>query len=352
MGRSKPIIMMSLIASQSRGVRSFTKYIVPNPMQIYYNDVYEVILSEKHRFPMKKYGIVRKRLQQILEPGGLAAFSISPLSSFNDLTTVHDTSYVQRYMEGQTTELENRVVGFPWTPSSMRRALSSVGGTVAAMHAVCRQECLVSGHVAGGTHHALRDRGEGFCVFSDIAVAAAVALRDYPSLIRSVLIVDLDVHQGNGNAAIFKHDDRVFTFSMHCRQNIFSRREDSDLDIELEEGAGDEEYLGLLEKHLPSLLSGVDSKIPDLVFFQAGVDPCKIDRLGRLSLTPEGLRRRNKFVYETVVKKYRRPLVITMGGGYPRDLDPSSIPFQDIVQSHVDVYVDAARACALSNMNY
>ena len=165
-------------------------------MQLFYNDIYHVDMPPGHRFPMEKYRLVRRRLQWVLGPGQLAAFSESPLASVKDLSTAHCPNYVARYVTGRFTDAENRAVGLPWSPAAAARALSSVGGTVAATHAVLRGSgCAVSGHVAGGTHHAFRDRGEGFCVFSDIAVAARVALRDYPGVVRRVLVLDLDVHQ-------------------------------------------------------------------------------------------------------------------------------------------------------------
>eukprot|EP00904_Undaria_pinnatifida_P012001 jgi/Undpi1/7931/HiC_scaffold_24.g10403.m1 len=203
---------------------------------------------------------------------------------------------------------------------------------------------LFAGHIAGGTHHAFWDRGEGFCIFSDIAVAANVALRDYPETVRQILIVDCDVHQGNGNAVLFSEKPSVFTFSMHCKANYFSERQASDVDIEVDEGTGDDQYLHLLSESLPKLVNQVR---PDLIFYQGGIDPLVHDRLGRLNLTREGLRRRNRLVYETALTR-GTPTVITMGGGYPRDLDPGSESFRHIVRSHQDVYVDAAECLSTS----
>ncbi|CAM9445002.1 unnamed protein product [Pylaiella littoralis] len=347
-------------------------------LPLFYNDVYRVELPEGHRFPMEKYRLVREGLQGKLggeeeeEEGKTAGaratssfsarFSVSPVATLVDLCTTHQRSYVKRYLEGRFTDRENRTVGFPWSEASVRRSLSSVGGTVGAMHAVCagggelrdrlagggKVPPLFSGHIAGGTHHAFWDRGEGFCVFSDIAVAANVALRDYPETVRQILIVDCDVHQqGNGNAVLFKSKPAVFTFSIHCKANYFSEKEKSDVDIEVEEGTGDEEYLALLSARLSRL---VDEVRPDLIFYQGGVDPLQHDRLGRLNLTREGLRIRNRLVYETA-RARGIPTVITMGGGYPRDLDPTSESFGHIVRSHQDVYEDAAECIKTSALS-
>lgn len=201
---------------------------------------------------------------------------------------------------------------------------------------------MFAGHLAGGTHHAFPARAEGFCIFSDIAVAAAVALRDFPSLVKKILIVDLDVHQGNGNAVIFADDPRVVTFSMHCKGNYFSKVEQSDFDVEVPEGADDHDYLVMLEDWLPRLM---DEIRPDLIFYQAGVDGLGADRLGKLRLTRGGLRLRNRLVYDLALEQ-RAPAVLTMGGGYPKDLDPASAAFRTVVGAHGDVYADAVAAAA------
>jgi len=291
---------------------------------------------------MAKYRLVREALQAELLSSGRASFHESPLVSMDDLQLVHMPSYVERYLNNQLTALENRRIGFPWSPQSVDRSLSSTGGTVAAMHAVCREGAAArfSGHIAGGTHHAFPDRGEGFCVFSDIAVAAAVALRDYA--ISRILVVDLDVHQGNGNAVIFQDEPRVTTFSLHCYGNLFSRREYSDVDVDLHVGAGDAEYLAALEEHLPPL---IDKIRPELIFFQAGVDPHASDRFGKLELSSAGLKKRNKLVLDCAARQQAR-LVVTMGGGYPKDLDTLSMPFHHVVQAHLDCFRATASAHA------
>lgn len=174
----------------------------------------------------------------------------------------------------------------------------------------------VTGHIAGGTHHAFYDYGEGFCIFSDIAVAANVALREFPDKVQRIVIIDLDVHQGNGNAVLFQDDTRVFTFSMQCSGNYFSAKQRSNIDLEVPPGAGDEEYLGRLKTWLPYLIGALQ---PDLVFFQAGVDVFEGDRLGKLSLSRAAVSRRNRIVFDYLRRRGVK-CVVTMGGGYARAL--------------------------------
>lgn len=217
-----------------------TEPIQSNPqyeaLKLFYNDVYEVPLPQNHRFPMAKYRMVRELLQQD-QVSDRIAFSVSPIATVEELGTTHCLNYVSRFVEGRLSELEVRRVGFPWSEAHVRRSLSSVGGTVAATrHVLSSQNRLLAGHLAGGTHHAFFAHGEGFCVFSDIAVAANIALREFSDRVRSILIIDLDVHQGNGNAVLFQHDARVFTFSMHCKENLFSARQTSCLDVDLPAG--------------------------------------------------------------------------------------------------------------------
>lgn len=326
---------------------------------IYYNDLYEVILPPNHRFPMEKYGKVRRRVQDMIaalpeaeQQSVQCEFRVSPLATIEELITTHSPQYVRNFMAGNQTEVEIRNVGFPWSPSGVNRALSSVGGTVAAACAVCdairiRNEDVGgsdrttrsvtyaptwSAHVAGGTHHAFKSYGEGFCVFSDIAVAANVVLERYSDVVKRILIIDLDVHQGNGNAVLFQGRDDVITFSMHCQKNYFSEVQESDLDIELPEHCTDQTYLTTLS-HWLKRINEQGGKY-DLVFFQAGVDIIGDDRLGRMSLTSDGVARRNEMIYD-FARRRNLPLVITMGGGYPKkDWEP-------ILAAHAFVYFSA-----------
>jgi len=208
-------------------------------VHFFYNDVYDVLLPPNHRFPMPKYRLVREKLQREYSFPELVLFTPSPCASEAELATTHCPNYIHRYFTGNMTPLEVRRTRFPWSMDHVRRSTSSVGGTVAAMRAIADNHNLVfTGHIAGGTHHAFYDYGEGFCIFSDIAVAANLALLEYPEQFRRIVIIDLDVHQGNGNAELFKDSKQVFIFSMHCKDNYFSAKRSSNVDIELEQAQG------------------------------------------------------------------------------------------------------------------
>ena len=219
-----------------------------------------------------------------------------------------------------------RRIGFPWSPEMVERSRRSVGATIAAARDVVPwkpdaaasrppRDFAVAANLAGGTHHAFADRGEGYCVFNDVAVAARVLLRD--GLIRRAAVIDCDVHQGNGTASIFRGDPAVFTFSMHGARNFPFRKETSDLDIEFADGASDDEYLRALACHVPAVL---DRERPDVVFYLAGADPYEGDRLGRLKITIDALRERDRVVFEEC-RRRAIPVVITMSGGYSPDID-------------------------------
>ena len=315
----------------------------------FYNDIYKVPLPLSHKFPMEKYKYVREGLQAHIDPHLVeATFNVSPLATVDELITAHCPEYVRRYMSGELTEREIRATGFPWTQAGVNRSLSSVGGTLACMrHVMDRQRTSADGafkvaaHLAGGTHHAFRDRGEGFCLFSDIAVAAHVALKEYPEILDTegaekgrIMIIDLDVHQGNGNAKLFEDDPRVFTFNVHCAGNLFSQRQISDIDVDIPNGCKGDEYLKQLSHWLPFLFENIK---PQLIFFQAGVDILENDRLGKLALTRDDVRKRNSLIYEASIK-HDIPLVVTMGGGYPKDINPESVSFKEVIGAHTDVY--------------
>jgi acetoin utilization deacetylase AcuC-like enzyme len=298
------------------------------PLFAWSSDHFPVRLPLGHPFPMAKYAALRKRL---LEDGVLAPDEIhhSEVAPLDWILRVHDPDYVERAVAGKLDESEVRRLGFPWSSAMVDRARAAVYGTVMAAAAALEQG--VAGNLAGGTHHAFRDHGEGYCMFNDLAVAIAV-LRSEGAAKRP-FIVDLDVHQGNGTAALFADDQSVFTFSAHGVGNYPARKEQSTIDIELPDGCEDADYLDTIERFLPSALA---EHRPDLVFYQAGVDALAEDRLGRLSLTREGLARRDDLVFRAI-EETGAPVVVTLGGGYAQPLEAS-------VEAHVNVWRAARRA--------
>lgn len=300
-------------------------------MHISYSDTYAVPLPEGHRFPMEKYRLLRDALvgEGVVAPGELhEAVPVHPA----ELLVAHSAEYVNRYCEGTVDAKINRRIGIPWSPAFVRRSLASVGGTLAAARAALERAHAwgLAGNLAGGTHHAFADRGEGYCVFNDIAVAALTLLEE--GTVRRVAVVDLDVHQGNGTAAILGGDARCFTLSMHGRNNYPYTKIPSTIDVDLDDGTADAAYLSLLAGALPAVLSFA----PDIIFYQAGVDPLGCDRLGRLALTHEGLMERDRMVLASA-RAADIPLVLTLGGGYAQ-------PITETVRAHVNTYRAAMRA--------
>ena len=283
-------------------------------MHLFYSDVFVLPLPAHHRFPMGKYALLRERL----EASGLfspADFSAAPPASDAEILRVHDAEYLRRVVAGELTAAELRAIGFPWSERMVERSRRSSGATLAAARAALTRGW--GANLAGGTHHAFRDRGEGFCVFNDAAIAAR-AMQVEAGLQR-IAVVDCDVHQGNGTASIFAGDPSVFTFSIHGARNFPFRKEASDLDIELADGTGDDEYLWHLEHGLGETL---ERSHPQLVFYLAGADPYEGDRLGRLRLTKAGLRRRDELVLGTLHAR-GIPVAIAMAGGYAHDIADS-----------------------------
>ena len=263
---------------------------------------------------MGKYAMLRDRL---LASGEFEAddFGVAEAATDAQILRAHDPDYLRRVVRGELGAAEIRAIGFPWSERMVERSRRSSGATLAAA-----REALVRGwgaNLAGGTHHAFRDRGEGFCVFNDAAIAAR-AMQAEAGLAR-VAIVDCDVHQGNGTASIFADDASVFTFSIHGARNFPFRKEASDLDIELADGTRDDEYLWHLERGLDETL---DRARPQLVFYLAGADPYEGDRLGRLALTKAGLLRRDELVLATL-RAQGIPVALAMAGGYARDIADS-----------------------------
>jgi acetoin utilization deacetylase AcuC-like enzyme len=294
-------------------------------MKIFYSDHFVLPLPAGHRFPMEKYARLRVRVIQGNITPQEHLLVPAPISDWQ-LRRVHTAEYVDRVKEGGLSREEVRRLGFPWSPALVHRARHSVGGTLAA--ALAALEDGWSANLAGGTHHAFADRGEGFCVFNDVAVAAREVQAEGRA--RNVAVLDLDVHQGNGTAAIFAKDQTVFTLSVHGSDNFPLRKETSDLDIELPDGTGDTEYLEAVERGVTTALRSH----PDLAFYVAGADPYKDDRLGRLSVSLEGLAQRDQLVFDTC-HKAGVPVAIVMSGGYARDV-------RDTVEIHYHTVRSAA----------
>jgi len=282
------------------------------PFNAWSSAKYSFPLPEGHRFPISKYALLRER---VIEDGIVEAEHLHDPArvSREDLLLVHSADYIDRFTTGRLSADEERRLGFPWSPALVERSYRAAGGTLeAAAYAVAHGIAM---NLAGGTHHAFPSHGEGFCVFNDTAIAIRALQRD--GRIRRALVVDLDVHQGNGTHAIFAGDESVFTFSMHGGKNYPFHKVAGCLDIELNDGTNDDEYLDQLFRTLPTAIA---KSRADLVVYLAGADPHEHDRLGRLSLTFDGLARRDAFVLEQV-REVGLPVAVTIAGGYGRSID-------------------------------
>jgi acetoin utilization deacetylase AcuC-like enzyme len=291
-------------------------------LKIAWTDSYVLPLPPTHRFPMSKYEILP---QQLLHEGTITTsnlFSPHPVDE-QLITMTHEPQYWQRLKDLALTPREIRRTGFPLTRALVEREVTIMNGTVLCTHFAL--EHGVAMNIAGGTHHAFTDRGEGFCLLNDIAIAANYLLQN--KMASRILVVDLDVHQGNGTAEIFRNDHRVFTFSMHGANNYPLQKEQSDLDIGLPDYTDDSFYLKTLDANLKNLLDHVQ---PDFMFFQSGVDILDTDKLGRLSVTRDGCKKRDKLVLQ-LAHQNRIPIVASMGGGYSPD-------FRDIIEAHANTY--------------
>jgi len=295
-------------------------------MRAFYSDHFVLPLPDGHRFPMAKYARLRAR---VLAEDIVAAADLheAPAASWEALTLAHTPDYVAAVAAGTLPPEMIRRIGFPWSPAMVERSRRSAGATIAAARAALDDGAAAN--LAGGTHHAFADRGEGYCVFNDVAVAARVLQRE--GRCTRLAVVDGDVHQGNGTAAIFRADPTVFTFSIHGAKNYPFRKETSDLDVELDDGTDDDAYLAALDAHLPVVFA---PRPPDLVFFLAGADPFAGDRLGRLCLTKAGLAARDQRVL-AACRAAGAPVAVVMSGGYAPEIE-------DIV----DIHVQTVRAAA------
>ena len=289
-------------------------------VEVFHCDTFVLPLPEKHRFPMAKYEKLRLAVANCRELSPGVSLCLPPAASDQQITLVHCPRYLEALRTGQLDRKIERGIGFPYSPALLERSRRSVGATLAACRSALEHGVAVN--LAGGTHHAFGDRGEGFCVLND----SAVALRTLQSegQIERALIIDTDVHQGNGTASIFQNDDSVFTFSIHGAKNFPFRKVDSDLDVALPDETNDSEYLRALDQALFKL-----REIPgDLVIFQSGADPYEHDKLGRLSMSKEGLRERDRRVFSWISQR-GLPVAVTMGGGYAPLIE-------DIVEIHLE----------------
>ena len=295
--------------------------------ELFYHPIYTDGIDERSRFPRQRYQLTKK----VLDNSNFDIEFLEPeMANIEDIYVAHERKYVDSFIAGRLSNKEKREIGLqPWNDQIVNRTRYIMGGSLGALKSAINSNGI-AGNMAGGTHHAYHSKGSGYCIFNDLAICARVAKRDYKT-VNNVLIIDLDVHQGDGTASIFSNDDSVFTFSMHCESNFPLKKRVSDLDIPLKKGMRDEEYLNILNVNLDRL-----SQIPsDIIFFQAGVDVLDSDGLGYLSISKSGLIKRNKMVLD-FAKRQNLPLVIFMGGGYSKPIEHT-----------VDAFVDLFKQCSL-----
>ncbi|QDT64355.1 histone deacetylase family protein [Calycomorphotria hydatis] len=287
--------------------------------KLFYTDHFVLPLPERHRFPMSKYRLLRELLEAT--PGIDAQLEVPPAATDEQLLRAHTDDYVERVTQGRMTRQEVLRSGFPWSPQLVERSRRSSGATISAARAAL--EDGFAANLAGGTHHAFADAAEGYCIFNDAAVAA----RDLQATgeVERVMVIDCDVHQGNGTAAICRGDESIFTFSIHGAKNFPSRKELSDLDVPLPDGIEDEAYLAMLAAGLEDAFAKFT---PDLVIYTSGADPFMDDRLGRMRLTKQGLLDRDRLVYSRC-HDAAVPVAVTMAGGYAENV-------ADIVEIHAN----------------
>lgn len=295
-------------------------------VKIFYSDHFVLPLPEGHRFPMVKYSMLRERVSR-MENGLTNELLVPRAVTDEEILRTHTPAYLDQVVDGTITAKEMRRIGFPWTELMVERSRRASGGTFDACRAAL--EDGLAANLAGGTHHAFAHRGEGYCVFNDSAIAARAL--QYEGLVEKVVIIDTDVHQGNGTAAILEDDDSIFTFSMHGEKNFPFHKERSDLDLPLPDGADDGEFLATLEKGLEKSLDASGSA---LAIYLAGADPFEDDKLGRLSVSKEGLAERDRVVFEAC-RKRGIPVVATMAGGYAKE-----------VEDTVDIHYQTVRCAA------
>ena len=295
---------------------------------LYFHEIYSSGLDRTARFPVDRYQLLAKKLSESDEKK-LLSWQTPRLACQQEIQLVHEQDYVERFFNHQLTEKEIRRIGLrPWKEAIVERTLRLTGGALQALEQVLVYGYTMAGNMAGGTHHAFRKEGAGYCIFNDLAICAEQALLN--SAVEKILILDLDVHQGDGTAKIFEGDERVFTVSLHGKNNFPFRKQTSDWDVEFENDTGDKEYLTVLDE----VLSKLSNQAFDLVFFQAGVDALDSDALGLLKLSREGLGKRNQRVFAWR-ERMQLPMVIFMGGGYAKPID-------DTVDAFTDLFMEAA----------
>lgn len=300
-------------------------------MPLYYHPLYSGGLDSKARFPVSRYDLIHASM---VSSGAPVEIRTPPKAPKRSLLLAHDSGYVSRFLAGELLDSEVRRIGLtPWTPRIVDRTTTLVGGSLAALGDVLAS-AGVAANMAGGTHHASMGHGAGYCIFNDIAVCAMSALQERG--LSRVAVVDLDVHQGDGTAAIFAEEPRVFTASVHCDANFPFRKQRSDLDIGLQKGGGDEPYLAATAEALRAAVASG----PELVIFQAGVDALEDDALGHLSVTRRGMAERNRLVFEAT---RGLPLLVLMGGGYAKPIERTVEAFRDLFTSAAHEHVRRQR---------
>lgn len=306
-------------------------------MLAFHSDRHVLPLPAGHRFPMPKYRLLRERVD------GMPGLDLveAPPASEGELALAHEPAYVSAVFDGTLSEAMQREIGFPWSERMVERSRRSVGATIAAARAALGGEG-VAANLAGGTHHAGPAKGGGYCVFNDVAVAARLMQAEWhrrqgsgPASLLRVAVIDLDVHQGNGTAAIFRDDPTVFTLSLHGAKNFPFRKEPGDLDVDLPDGCDDEAYLHALDAALDELWRRHGDRPPGLVFYLAGADPHEGDRLGRLKLTHAGLVERDRRVLGACLGR-RIPVAISMAGGYGRDIADSVTVHENTIRLAIE----------------
>lgn len=288
-------------------------------MKLFYSDIFELPLPAGHRFPMAKYGRLRERLLQADWSEG-CQLQLPPSASLAQLQLVHQPDYLQRVLAGELSDLEQRRIGFPWSEKMVERCRRSTGASIAAAEVALREGVAVN--MAGGTHHAMPDAGSGYCVFNDVAVAARVLQQSQQ--VGRILFVDLDVHQGNGTAAVTAGDSSLFSFSIHGDHNFPFRKTPGDLDVALPDGTSDSRY----QQALSEALVKIEQQFaPEFVFYLAGADAWEGDRLGRLGVSKQGLKIRDQLVFQWC-RDRQLPIAVCMAGGYAPEIE-------DIVDIHL-----------------